>query len=76
MMIKIPDPKQKFTYSFFVHNIIRDDALIELFKMFDCRLEVTYTEPDFNIFRKKLADHGIQLKEIERVPYQKWEHID
>lgn len=67
---------KKYVYSFFIANTVIDEALMKLFELFDCRLEVTYTEDEFAAFRRKLAHRGIRLDKILKVPHNRWENVD
>lgn len=45
-------------------------AVFDLFRMLCGRVEYDFTQEGFEMFRAQLEEHGITLREIERVPYQ------
>lgn len=44
-------------------------AMFDLFRLLNSRVEITFPEEDFELFRSRLSHHGLTLREIERVPY-------
>ncbi len=40
-----------------------------LFEVMAGRVELEFTEQDFEMFRSGLSHHGVTLREIERVPH-------
>lgn len=68
----------KFLYSFSVwpdETRTTDPAVYALFEFLGGRIEVEFTEEEFQRFRQGLENHGLALHEIERVPYQQPEAI-
>ena len=52
-----------------------DHAVIELFKAMRGRIELTFTDRQFERFRSGLSHHGLTLREVERVPYHDPESV-
>lgn len=52
-----------------------DKSVFDLFRMFNHRIEMTFTLDEFNRFRSGLSHHGLTLREIERVPCAEPENI-
>lgn len=50
-------------------------AMFDLFRMLNGRVEMTFTEREFEQFRSQLGHDGFTLREIERVPYHDPEPI-
>ena len=46
-------------------------AMFDLFRTLTCRVEMSFTEVQFEVFQKSLFDAGITLREIERIPGSK-----
>jgi hypothetical protein len=68
----------EFVYSFAVWPDERkgfDPAVFDLFRMLQGRVEMRFTEEQFNRFRAGLARHGLTLREVERVPYMEPEAV-
>jgi len=67
-----------YVYSFGVwpdEQLERTSALCELFRMLDTRIEMNFTQVEFERFRSEVLECGITLREIQRVPYVKPEII-
>lgn len=68
----------RYSYSFSVwpdekHRHCRE--LFDLFRMLTARVEMNFTEPEFNRFRSQLRGEGFTLREIERVPHHEPEPV-
>ena len=46
-----------------------DRAVYLLFEFLGCRVEMEFTEAEFEAFRSALSRHGLTLREVTRVPY-------
>jgi len=46
-----------------------DPAVYELFRVHQNRVELDFSEREFELFRSGLSHHGLTLREVERVPY-------
>lgn len=46
-----------------------DTSIFDLFRMLTGRVEMEFTERDFELFRSRLSHHGLTLREIERVQF-------
>jgi hypothetical protein len=63
----------RYNYSFVVWPADQwgfDRSIFTLFQAMGVRVELEFTEPEFEIFRSGLSHHGLTLREIERVPYR------
>lgn len=71
----VPD---KWAYSFHVwpdETWQFDRAVIRLFEILGARIELDFSESEFERFRSGLSHHGITVRDIERVPYQEPETV-
>ncbi len=62
----------RFVYSFVVRPVSEgrgDWAVVQLFNVLADRIALDFTEVQFERFRASLADFGLALHEVERVPY-------
>lgn len=62
----------KYSYSFSVWPAEQwgfDKAVFSLFEVLGGRVQLDFTEPEFERFRSGLSHHGLTIREIERVPY-------
>lgn len=50
-------------------------SIFDLFEMLNTRIEMIFTESDFEMFRSKISHHGFLFREIERIPYSEPEII-
>ena len=46
-------------------------AMFDLFRTLTCRVEMSFTELQFEEFQKSLFEAGITLREVERIPASK-----
>jgi hypothetical protein len=46
-----------------------DRAVFDLFKVLTARVEMQFTERDFELFRSRLSHHGLTLREVTRRPF-------
>ena len=68
----------RFTYSFSVWPAETWDfsrALFDLFRCINTRIDMEFTEPDFERFRSFLNHDGFTLREVTRIPYMKPELV-
>jgi hypothetical protein len=49
--------------------------LFDLFRLLNGRLELTFTETEFEMFRSKLSHIGYTLRGVVRVPHQEVEVV-
>lgn len=61
--------KYVYTFSVWPHERGFCKEVYTLFESLNTRIEMEFTEEEFNLFRDKLNNHGFTLREIERVPY-------
>jgi hypothetical protein len=45
-----------------------DRAVFDLFKVLTARVELVFTEREFEMFRSRLSHHGFTLREVVRCP--------
>lgn len=70
-----------YVYSFCVWPAERrrgrppSDAFLKIFGAMNMRVELEFTEEEFADFRTDLCSDGFTLREIERVPCQRPEHV-
>lgn len=83
---KMPSPdermaerEQQYSYSF---SAWPDEVgwsfnkdIYRLFRSLNDRVEDQFTEAEFGLFRERLGQHGITLREVERVPYHEPEAV-
>lgn len=69
---------RKYTYEFSVWPAETwgfKRAMFDLFRMLNGRVEMPFTEAEFERFRSELNHDGFTLREIERVPYHEPEGV-
>ena len=62
----------KYVYSFTVWPDEMwdfDRAVFQLFDILTSRIEMNFTEKEFELFRSRLSHHGFTLREVTRRPY-------
>ena len=62
----------RFNYSFVIWPDETWKFHADVFKAFEAlgaRVELAFTEPEFEQFRSNLSHHGLTLREVERVPF-------
>ena len=62
----------KYTYSFVTwpdETWDFDRAVFELFDILSARVEMHFSEKEFESFRSRLSHHGFTLREVTRRPY-------
>ena len=62
----------KFSYSFNVwpkEGAGFNQSVYELFRAMNPRVQIDFTEAEFERFRYELSQHGLSLREVERIPY-------
>lgn len=62
----------RYLYAFTVRPARRstlDPAVLRLFEALADRVELDFTADEFERFRASVADFGLTLHEVERVPY-------
>lgn len=52
-----------------------DKAVFDLFKLIGGRVELSFSESEFEKFRSALSHHGLTLREIERVLHREPEPV-
>lgn len=68
----------KYVYSFSVwpdETWGFEPAIYELFRHLEWRVEMQFTEAEFERFRSQLSHAGLSLREIERWPQQEPETV-
>ncbi len=68
----------KYTYSFVVwpdETWDFDRAVYDYFRVFRRRVEMHFTEDEFERFRSGMGHHGFTLREVTRVPRQEPEVV-
>lgn len=50
-------------------------AIFDLFRMLNGRVEMTFTEREFEQFRSQLGHDGFTLREVERWPHAEPESV-
>lgn len=50
-------------------------SVYDLFDHMMTRVQMEFTEEEFEFFRESINQHGLTLREIERVPFQKRETV-
>jgi hypothetical protein len=64
--------EQRFVYGFSVwpdETWTFDQAVYRVFEIMSSRVELDFSESEFERFRSGLSHHGLTLREVERVPY-------
>lgn len=70
------DPKFNYTFDSWPDECGGfDDAVYRLWDVIKGRVEMPFTDPEFERFRLGLGRHGITLREVERVPYHEPEAV-
>jgi hypothetical protein len=62
----------RYTYGFTVwpdETWKFDPAVYTVFQVMGGRVQMDFSEPEFERFRSGLSHHGLTMREIERVPY-------
>lgn len=68
----------KFSYTF---NVWPDEvwgfdrALFDVFRLLNTRVQMTFTEAEWEAFRSRLSHHGFTLRAVVRVPYREPEVV-
>ncbi len=67
----------KYLYEFSVWPAERgfSKEMYALFDALNTRVVMEFTESEFEFFRESINQHGITLREIERVPYARPEIV-
>ena len=67
----------KYVYEFSVWPAERGfcKAIYVLFEALSRRVAMEFTEEEFDLFRESINQHGITLREIERVPHHEPEIV-
>jgi hypothetical protein len=69
---------RRYTYSFSVwpeEAFGFSPAVFDLFRMFETRMMMEFTEAEFAAFRADLLRHGLTLREVERWPHHEPEAV-
>jgi hypothetical protein len=68
----------KYVYSFVVwpdETWDFDRAVFDLFRVLTARVEMHFTEQEFETFRSRLSHHGLTIREVTRRPYVQPESV-
>lgn len=69
----------RFNYSFCVwpdESLRFHPAVFQVFGILKSRVELPFSQSEFDRFRSGLAQHGFTLREVERVPFAEPEPVD